>query len=419
MRSLLCLIAAVLLISRTAHADDREEARKAFAEGQTADKAEDWQSAIEHYLHAYELVPHHFALYNVARDYERLGQLREASTWYVRYVEVAPASSDRDKVQKLLVELKVRPAKLTVTSAPIGARLTIDGQHVGVTPYAAQIRGGGHRVAVELDGQRDERDVALEYGEPQTVELTLRGVSSRPVKPPTPVAPTGTQGSLVVRGRPEGALIMIDEVPAGTLPMTIPVSEGQHQIKLTSFGYAPYETTAYVARGAEAAVDVNMSHATSATDGVRTIQVGYLFGVGGGADLRGDGAVLLADFGVRVGQGDACLRVGKAFGLTAVDFVIRWALLKTRLSPYLGGGYSYVVDKSQSGSTSSSGGGGAGWEGVAGLRFDLTRGPGTTYSLIAEAGVRTYTSLTTSSGATSGVFVPFVTSLQVTFGRSR
>ncbi|CAN5923644.1 hypothetical protein BH11MYX3_BH11MYX3_41550 [soil metagenome] len=419
MRPLLCLMAAVLLIAGTAHADDREEARKAFAEGQTSDKAEDWQSAIEHYLHAYELVPHHFALYNIARDYERLGQLREASTWYVRYVEVAPPSPDRDKVQKLLVELKVRPAKLTVKSTPSGARVTIDGQRAGVTPYSAQIRGGGHRVAVELDGQRDERDVALEYGEPETVELTLRGISSRPVRQPTPVAPGGTQGTLVVRGQPEGALITIDEVPAGTMPMTIPVAEGQHSIKVTSFGYSNYETTAYVARGSEAAVDVTMSRPMGGVDSPRTIQVGYMLGLGGGADLQGDGALVLAEFGVRVGQGDATLRVGKAFGLTAVDFVVRWALLKTRLSPYFGAGYSYVADKEASGSSSSSSGGGAGWEGVAGLRYDLTRGPGTTFSWIVEIGVRTYSSLTTSSGDSSGVFVPIMTALQVTFGRSR
>src|SRR5207247_5519771 len=120
----------------------------------------------------YDLMPHHFALYNIARDYERLGQLREAAAWYVRYVDAAPPSADRDKVQRLIGELKVRPAKLTVKSTPEGARVTVDGQRVGVTPFVAPIRGGGHRVAVELDGERDERDVALESGEPETVAVT-------------------------------------------------------------------------------------------------------------------------------------------------------------------------------------------------------------------------------------------------------
>src|SRR4051812_22596284 len=190
MRLLVLLVCAVVLSARPAVADDREEARKAFADGQAADKQEDWQTAIEHYLRAYDLVPHHFALYNIARDYERLGQLREASTWYQRYVEAAPPSPDRAKVQKLLGEIKLRPAKLTVKSTPSGARVTIDGVKAGVTPFTAPVRGGGHRVAVELDGERDERDVALEFGEPETVELTLKAVTR--ALPPRTNIPPGT-----------------------------------------------------------------------------------------------------------------------------------------------------------------------------------------------------------------------------------
>ena len=418
MRVLISLVAAVLLMAHPAYADDREDARKAFAEGQAADKAEDWQTAIEHYQRAFDLVPHHFALYNIARDYERLGQLREAAAWYVRYVEMAPASADRDKVQKLLGEIKLRPAKLTVKSTPSGARVTIDGQKVGITPFTAPIRGGGHRVAVELDGQRDERDVALEYGEPESVELTLSGVVARP----TPnVKPVGLQGLIVVRGQPEGGLITVDDVPAGTVPMSIPVAEGQHQIKVTSFGYADFTTTAFVARGNEATVEVAMSKASTGQMGgpPTVLQIGYLLGVGGGADLRGDGGILLGDFGVRFGQGDMCLRVGKAAGFTAIDFVVRWAFLKTRLSPYLGGGYSYVIDRSADSSSSSSSGGGSGYEVVAGLRYDLTRGPGTTFSLVAETGIRSFSSVQTMTGSKSGLLFPVMASIQVTFGRSR
>lgn len=418
MRTLIALVTAVLLMAQSAHADDREDARKAFAEGQAADKAEDWQSAIEHYQRANDLMPHHFALYNIARDYERLGQLREAAVWYTRYVEAAPPSGDRDKVQKLLGEIKLRPAKLTVKSTPPGARVTIDGQKVGVTPFTAPIRGGGHRVAVELDGQRDERDVALEYGEPETVELTLRGVVARPT--PT-VKPVGLQGLIVVRGQPEGALITVDNVPAGTVPMSIPVAEGQHQIKVTSFGYADYSTTAFVTRGNEATVEVAMGKANTGQvpdSGPPTI--GYMLGVSGGADVRGDGGVLLAAFGVRFAQYDMAVRVGKAAGFTALDFVARWAFLKTRLSPFIGAGYSYVIpsgDEATGSSSSSSGG--SGYEVVGGLRFDLSRGPGATFSIVGEVGVRSFSEVQIMNGSKSGVFFPITAALQVTFGRTR
>jgi hypothetical protein len=417
MRLLVCFVCAVVLSAQPAFADDREEARKAFAAGQASDKSEDWQTAIEHYLRAYDLVPHHFALYNIGRDYERLGQLREASTWYTRYVEAAPPSVDRDKVQKLLGELKLRPAKLTVKSAPSGAKVVIDGQKVGITPFTAPIRGGGHRVSVELDGERDERDVALEFGEPETVELTLKAVS-RPL-PQRNAPPTTSQGILVVRGDVPGALITINDMPAGTVPMTIPIAEGQHRVKVTSYGYTPYETTAYVTRGMESSLDVTMTKGGLGSDGAGPkIQIGYMVGLGAGADLQGDGAIALFDFGVRVGQGDAVVRIGKAFGLTAVDFVVRWAFFKTRLSPYVGAGYSYVASADDSGSSSS--GGGSGWEFVGGLRFDLSRGVGTTFSLIGETGVRTYSGLTTSGGGTdAGIFIPLMGSLQITFGRTR
>ena len=345
MRPLLCLVAAVLMIARSAHADDREavrdEARKAFAEGQEADKAEDWETAIEHYLHANELVPHHFALYNIARDYERLGQLREAATWYQRYVEAAPPSPDRDRVGRLIGELKLRPSKLTVTSMPAGARVTIDGKRAGVTPFTAPVKGGDHRVGVELGGQRDERDVTLEFGEPDTVELTLQvggtGGSTGAV---------GSEGILVVRGQPQNALVTIDEVPAGTLPMSVPIAAGVHRIKVTSYGFSDYETTATVVRGGEMPVNVSLTRAPGSVDPAHAFQVGYMIGFGGGADLRGNGALVLADFGVRFGPGDICVRIGKALGLTAIDLVGRWALTKTRLAPYLGIGWSYTSEMS-------------------------------------------------------------------------
>lgn len=437
MRASLCLLAAVFLIAGTARADDRDEARKAFADGQAADKAEDWQTAIEHYQHAYDLVPHHFALYNIARDYERLGQLREASVWYARYVEAAPPGPDRDKATRLLGELKLRPGKLTVKSMPAGARVTIDQQKVGVTPWTGPVKGGDHRVAVELEGQRDERDVTLEFGEPETVEIELSGVGVRQqpgggpggaggTGEPRIVRPIGSQGTIVVRGRPEGALITVDNMPAGTVPTSIPVGEGQHSIKITQYGYSDFSTTAFVQRGAEAPIDVNLTKGGLGGGAVdangNKMQMGYMLGFGAGADLRGDGGVYLGELGYRFGPADFSFRIGKAAGYTSVDFVIRWALLRTKLAPFLGGGYSYVKNSSdETGSSSSSSSGGSGFEAVGGLRYDLMRGDsGAGFALLAEAGLRTYSGVTDDMGASkSGVFVPFMVVLEAVFGAKR
>ncbi|MEO8701567.1 MAG: PEGA domain-containing protein [Kofleriaceae bacterium] len=163
---------------------DRDEARREFAAGQAADARQEWSSAIEHYLRANDLVPHPFAMYNIAQDYERLGKLREAAHWYERYLGTDP--KDRGRVERQLGDLTTRPGTITVTSNPDGAEVAIDGAVVGRTPYSAPIRGGAHRVVVQQGSAREERDVLVEFGEPASAAFAFAGAA------PTGVAPLGT-----------------------------------------------------------------------------------------------------------------------------------------------------------------------------------------------------------------------------------
>jgi len=416
MRVLCSLIALALLtlaLTRSAHADARKEAREAFASGEAADKRQDYRAAIEHYLRAYELAPHHFALYNIGIDYERLGEYRESAEWFNRYIREAPQSPELDRVNRLVIELKLRPAKLTVTTKPPGARVFIDGQYSGSTPFSKPVKGGGRRVAVELAGQRDERDVFLEYGEPKAVEFALRTVE--PVRGPT--------GTLEIGGAPEGATVAIDDQVVGSLPAKVDVIPGQHTIKVTKFGYIPFETTATVAISQTTPVTALLvqegTGGALGAGGSHVITIGYMFGIGGGIDVLNGEPIGLFDFGVRAGQYDISLRVGKASGLTAVDFLFRWALTKARLSPYLGGGYSYVSAKDDGGNATGSGSGG---EVVGGLRFDLTRSLTGSATVIVETGLRYHAPIGTSSMTSetrTGVILPVMASLQYTYGRSR
>jgi hypothetical protein len=408
--SLFTLALITLALSRPVHADGREEARQAFAAGQAADKAKDYRTAIEHYLRAYELAPHHFALYNIATDYERLGELREAAEWFNRYVREAAPSPELDRVQGLIIQLKLRPAKLTVSTKPVGARVFIDGQYSGRTPFEKPVKGGGRRVAVELNGQRDERDVFLEFGEPKTVEFTLRTVEP----------PSGPTGTLEITGEPAGASVAIDDQVVGMLPKTrVDVIPGEHTIKVTSYGYTPYETSTTVLINEVTAIPIVMvREGQTAPDGPNTIAAGYLLGLGGGVDLLGNGGIGLFDFGVRFGQYDAALRVGTAAGLTSVDFLIRYAVFKARFSPYVGAGYSYVTNKDSSGT----GAGGSGGEIVGGLRFDLSRSVTGSTSLLVESGLRYHAAISISSTTMetrTGVIIPLMASIQYTFGRTR
>jgi len=101
------LVVAVIIASATpAFADIRGLAREEFALGEAADEQRDWRAALEHYLRANDLVPHANAIFNIASEYERLGELREAARWYERYLEAAPDSPDRERVAGILAKLK-------------------------------------------------------------------------------------------------------------------------------------------------------------------------------------------------------------------------------------------------------------------------------------------------------------------------
>ncbi len=407
--ALVTLALITLALTSSAHADNRKDARDAFAQGEAADKRKDYRAAIEHYLRAYELAPHHFALYNIGIDYERLGEYRQSAEWFDRYIKEAPASPELDRVMRLLGELKLRPAKLTVTTKPPGARVFINTQYSGSTPYNKPVKGGGVRVRVELNGQSDERDVVLEYGEPKTVEFTLRTVAPA-------VGPTGT---LEITGAPEGASVSVDDETVGTLPAKVVVSPGQHTVKVTQDGYVPFETTATVGINETTGVMALLVQegATVGANGVPVLAIGYMFGFGGGLDLRTAESIYMFDFGVRAGQYDVALRIGKASSYYAIDLVFRWALTKARLSPYIGGGYSYIATTDSSGS--STGGGGSGGEVVGGLRFDLSRSMTGIATIVVESGFRYHALASTSSEAPSGLIIPLTATFQYTYGRQR
>lgn len=423
MRVWLSLVVVVVVASVPARADNREEARKEFTAGQQADKAKDYQSAIEHYLRAYELVPHHFALYNIATAYERLGQLRESAQWFERYLDEAPQSlvKERREVETLILQLKLRPAKLTVKTTPPGARVLIDGQPVGVTPYTRAIRGGGHRVRVELEGQREERDVVLEYAEPQTVEVTLN--VQRPTntgttqpdrggyKPPIrPLPHSQTSGLVRVTGTPGDALVAIDDQVVGRVGGDFHVEPGQHNLKVTKYGYQTHDQEVSIATGQRTDVNVTLRPGTSAPVATSRGVFGYYLGATVGADVRGTGAQYGGELGYRIFTFDFGVRIGKASERTTIDVIFRWTILKTKVAPFIYGGYSGAASADNS---SSAGGSVSGYMLGGGLRFDVARGDSSAISVLAESGLRF---LPTSSTEENTTYVPLLASLQVTFG---
>ncbi len=379
--------------------DDKATARKEFDAGVEADRHKDWAGALGHYLRANDLLEHPFTIFNIATDYERLGKLRTAGEWWRKYLDRGAAAgtdpADLAKARQQLADLEARPGPLTVRSTPSGARAFIDGAPAGVTPFTATVRGGSHRVAIEHEGQRTERDVRLTYGEPQDLNISL-----------------GAQpATILVFGTPAGATIYVDGQPSGTLPSAqVPVPAGSHEVRVVSVGFAPFSTTADAPGGGIVKVPVALERGTdgSAPTSTAGLLIGYYLGFGGGADGGGKGGVFRTEFGVTAGHYDIGLGIGKLGDDTVVDLGLRYVFGSARFAPFIAGSYVF-----------SSGGMAA-----VGLRADLFRSPVASVYLLAQGAVEYYspisseTSNTGSMSSSSGVLAfPISLSIAGSFGR--
>lgn len=394
------IVVMLALGSGSALADeaaDMAEAAREFAAGQAADRKKDWPTAIQHYVRANDLLPHPNAMFNIGSDYEKLGNLRQAAVWYQRYVDAAADAPDTAKVSKLIKELAIRPSTLTVRTIPAGAKVSVDGTPRGTTPYSGRIDGGRHRITFEHDGRTEDREISVDFGEPAVLDLTLRGEA----------------GTLRVVG-PPGAVLTVDGMPAGSLPTSIDLPPGSHTLKVTSYGYAPFEQTVAIAPNRETVINAQMSRALGTLDTKRVIKAGYLFGAGGGADVKGSGIVGLIDLGVQALRYDAAVRIGKVDGRTALDFVVRWAIGEGKLSPYIGAGYAVIV-ASESDTSSSSSSSLGGYALIGGLRYVLTQNERSMIAAVAESGVRYYPGASGTSDEDTALIIPLMFTLQVVY----
>jgi hypothetical protein len=396
-KSLAVLATIALTMSHVSQAradGEQERAKHEFALGQDDDRAGKYEAAIGHYQRANDALPHPFNLYNIAVDYERLGNLRQAAEWYQRYLDAAPTSPDRDRVTRTIADLAHRDSPLSIRTFPDGASVTIDNAAAGVTPLSTKLPGGAHHVAVDLDAQHAEKDVVLGYGEPADVAFTLGGQA----------------GTLTVGGAPLGAYVAVDNITIGIVPASTQISAGMHAVRVTAAGFAPFESTANVAANAETHVDAQLVRSlpvvtnttTPAQDSPST--VAFIAGGGLGGELRATGGALgFGMIGSRISHYDLVFRIGRADQALAYDFVVRWHIFDNPVTPFLAVGYTYANS-------------GYGYLALAGVRWDVVRNAHTIVSIMADGGLRDApVSSTATTTATTQVVDPIELGCEVTF----
>lgn len=161
-----------------------------------------------------------------------------------------------------------RPAppkgRLTIRSTPAGARVSVDGRAVGVTPLTVDALAAGTRVVRiahqgYVTAQRRVRIGSTQTA--QSIEVALEATRpARPAAMPRP-APDQTSGlpaeargakvgSLMVDSRPAGARVFVDGKMVGTTPMLLDaVATGEHSVRLERDGFSPWTSTTTVSGG--------------------------------------------------------------------------------------------------------------------------------------------------------------------------
>ena len=99
-------------------ADAAKEARDAFANGEQAFAADDYELGLHHFRTAMELAPHDAVRFNLAVCFERLGRFREAVEEYA----AAARSPQLDRAQACAREPTSLERLGTFFEAPAGAR---------------------------------------------------------------------------------------------------------------------------------------------------------------------------------------------------------------------------------------------------------------------------------------------------------
>jgi len=126
--------------------------------------------------------------------------------------------------RSVLLSLDRAKVRLRVNSSPEGAKVTLDGNIVGVTPLDIdEVVTGEHNLSLELDGYEKIE---------QVITVTVMEVPVQLPMPPIDLTLQRLQGSITVKSVPSGAKIYIDGKEQGYTPKTITLPIGEYKLEV-------------------------------------------------------------------------------------------------------------------------------------------------------------------------------------------
>jgi len=184
----LAAVSLVTFAATSASAQERgastRDAAKHFQRGVTLYGEADYRGALVEFKRAYALTPNTAVLYNVGETEFQLQDYAGALTTFERY-EAESGSSDpqRAEVENTIEVLRSRVGRVSVTTVPPGADVTVDDRAVGKTPLdkSVLVSVGHRKVTASFVGRTPVvRYVDVAANDNQTVTLEVPGPTAAP-----------------------------------------------------------------------------------------------------------------------------------------------------------------------------------------------------------------------------------------------
>lgn len=162
--------------------DDRAVARLAFQAALEALSQQDNELALGHFLRAQEIAPHPVVLLNIARTYERLGDLEQAHLHYLLYRSCDDSSQERKALaEQAVLDMHARlgqssasVGRLQLTIEPAQAYVRVNGTLLGQGVRSLLLPQGSHDVEASAAGfHSKEQRVKVTEGDSHHLALVL------------------------------------------------------------------------------------------------------------------------------------------------------------------------------------------------------------------------------------------------------
>jgi len=180
---------------------DAARARELFLSGVDAFDEEHLDDALGLFLESYEIRPSQSVLFNIAVTERRLGHDEDALMHFYEWVRInaGDAGPRLTEAFSAIDDLVPGLATLRVDSSPSNVTVFVDGARAQTTGSGILVlRGGTYTLRFEADGyEPSERQVTVEAGNDETIQVSLEEAAADVAPPEAPIATDDQGGGLL------------------------------------------------------------------------------------------------------------------------------------------------------------------------------------------------------------------------------